>query len=133
MCIKVLLALLNVCRKAPLKAKSRSIYQFTDVREVEILTRCCRKWIDPETLDPAAIALAERVIKVSDMQAPCTVPAYLCDVRQPDLGPRLLGNLDPAAISLAERVIKVSDMQAACSPSPSLCVMCDSLVLDPTC
>jgi hypothetical protein len=43
--------------------KARRIYKFTDPREVEIASRCCRVWLNPETLDPEATALAERIIK----------------------------------------------------------------------
>jgi hypothetical protein len=39
-------------------------YTFTDSRFVEVLVRCCRVWLDKSTLDPEAVALAERVILV---------------------------------------------------------------------
>jgi hypothetical protein len=39
-------------------------YVFTDSRFVEVLARCCRVWINPATLDPAAIKLADTVVKV---------------------------------------------------------------------
>ncbi len=39
-------------------------WQVSDAREIEILSRCCRVWVDPDTLDPEAVQLAETVIKV---------------------------------------------------------------------
>jgi hypothetical protein len=43
--------------------KARRIYKFTDPREVEIASRCCRVWVDEDTLDADAVLLAERIIK----------------------------------------------------------------------
>jgi hypothetical protein len=45
-------------------AKPYDIYEFTDSRQAEVLARCCRVWVDKETLDPDAIILAEAVLKV---------------------------------------------------------------------
>jgi hypothetical protein len=44
--------------------KPYDIYEFTDSRQAEVLARCCRVWVDKETLDPHAIILAEAVLKV---------------------------------------------------------------------
>ena len=36
--------------------KARKIYKFEDPREVEIAGRCCRVWLDEDTLDDEAVA-----------------------------------------------------------------------------
>ena len=41
--------------------KPMEVYVLTDPREVEILSRCCRVWVDRETLDKVAIKLAAKV------------------------------------------------------------------------
>jgi hypothetical protein len=45
------------------------LFEFHDSRQVEILTRCCRVWVDKDVLDPEAIALAESVLKVGTGEA----------------------------------------------------------------
>ncbi|KAJ9519441.1 hypothetical protein QJQ45_023173, partial [Haematococcus lacustris] len=68
-------------RDAPPGAKPHHLYRFTDAREVEILSRCCRCWVegDDELLDAAAVALAETVLKPSAGAVSCghAVPAVL--------------------------------------------------------
>ncbi len=46
------------------------IYKFTDAREVEIASRCCRKWVDDDHLDEDEVHLAERIIKAGMQQLP---------------------------------------------------------------
>jgi hypothetical protein len=46
------------------KAKLKDIYKFTQEHQVEMLARCCRQWVDEDTLDEDAVRLAELVIKV---------------------------------------------------------------------
>lgn len=71
-------------RSASPNAKARSIYKFACPREVEVVTRCCRVWIDDGELQPEAIALAERVLKVgsrlawSVMHAKSSTCAWRC-------------------------------------------------------
>ncbi|KXZ42487.1 hypothetical protein GPECTOR_142g708 [Gonium pectorale] len=52
-------------REAPPGEKARRIYKFDDPREVEIVSRVCRKWTDPhkEVLDRKAVKEGEIVIK----------------------------------------------------------------------
>ncbi|KXZ55666.1 hypothetical protein GPECTOR_2g1216 [Gonium pectorale] len=51
-------------------AGSKSIYRFSDAREVEIAARCCRRWVDEDTLEPEAVALSEAIIKAGMLQLP---------------------------------------------------------------
>ncbi|GFH17198.1 uncharacterized protein HaLaN_13777 [Haematococcus lacustris] len=52
----------NKFREAPSDAKLHRVYPFTDPRQVEIASRCCRQWLDEDTLDEEAGRLAERII-----------------------------------------------------------------------
>eukprot|EP00798_Chlamydomonas_sp_ICE-L_P028478 gene28478-31629_t len=54
----------------PPGTKTTTIVKFTDAREVEILSRCARKWRSDESLDYAAVALAERVMRAGLLQLP---------------------------------------------------------------
>ncbi|GLC70645.1 hypothetical protein PLESTF_001017600 [Pleodorina starrii] len=49
---------------------SKSIYRFTDAREVEIAARCCRRWVEDDTLEPEAVTLSEQIIKAGMIQLP---------------------------------------------------------------
>jgi hypothetical protein len=60
----------RTCRDAEPGAKSKSIYRFTDVREVAIAARCCRQWIDEDTVELDAVTLSEQIIKAGMMQLP---------------------------------------------------------------
>ncbi|GLC40592.1 hypothetical protein PLESTM_001090800 [Pleodorina starrii] len=58
-------------READPGTNSKSIYKFTDAREVEIAARCCRRWVeDEDTLEPEAVALSEHIIKAGMIQLP---------------------------------------------------------------
>ncbi|KXZ55668.1 hypothetical protein GPECTOR_2g1218 [Gonium pectorale] len=57
-------------RDADPSASSKSIYRFSDAREVEIAARCCRRWVDEDTLEPEAVALSEAIIKAGMLQLP---------------------------------------------------------------
>ncbi|GAX73356.1 hypothetical protein CEUSTIGMA_g809.t1 [Chlamydomonas eustigma] len=57
-------------RKAPPGKKSKSIHKFSDVREVEMCARCCRKWLDEDVFDPEAIELAHVILKAGMEQLP---------------------------------------------------------------
>jgi hypothetical protein len=46
------------------------VFKFNDSREVEILARCCRKWVDEETLEEGGVRLAEVIMKVGMAQLP---------------------------------------------------------------
>jgi hypothetical protein len=50
--------------------KPKRIHKFRDPREVEIASRCCRKWIDDEALCPDGVRLAERIIKAGKQVMP---------------------------------------------------------------
>ncbi|GAX73349.1 hypothetical protein CEUSTIGMA_g802.t1 [Chlamydomonas eustigma] len=50
--------------------KSKTIFKFTDPREVEICARCCRQWIDEDTLVEEGVDLALKIIKVGMEQLP---------------------------------------------------------------
>lgn len=39
-----------------------------DPREVEMVSRCCRVWVDMDTVDPDAAAMAERVLHAGMQQ-----------------------------------------------------------------
>ena len=66
--------------------KTKFIYKFTDPREVEIVSRCCRKWNDEDTLDPEAVKLGDIVIRAGIQQLPndpymiILYSSYLIDV-----------------------------------------------------
>jgi hypothetical protein len=51
-------------RDLPPDAKPSAVFRLTDAREVEILARCCRSWVDEETLNEDAVRLAEAIMKV---------------------------------------------------------------------
>ncbi|KAL6764360.1 hypothetical protein V8C86DRAFT_1584223 [Haematococcus lacustris] len=59
-------------RKAPPSMEPRLIFKFTDAREVEILSRCCRVWdpLDEQAVDDAAVELAGVVLKAGLIQLP---------------------------------------------------------------
>jgi hypothetical protein len=46
------------------RKKLKDIYKFSEEQQVEVLARCCRVWLDEDTLDPEAQKLAEFIIKV---------------------------------------------------------------------
>ena len=46
------------------QAYPEDLFEVTDGRQVEILARCGRVWVDKRTLDPEAMDLAEFVLKV---------------------------------------------------------------------
>ena len=48
--------------------KSTKIHVFKDALEVEIAARCCRKWVEPDVLDDAAVQLAGRVLEAGQQQ-----------------------------------------------------------------
>ncbi|KXZ43615.1 hypothetical protein GPECTOR_85g345 [Gonium pectorale] len=48
----------------------KTLYRFTDAREVEISARCCRRWVDEDTLEPEAVELSEAIIKAGMLQLP---------------------------------------------------------------
>ncbi len=52
-----------VCRDAPLDMKPTHIHEFTDPREVEITSRCCRVWVTKDVLDEEMVQVAERIIR----------------------------------------------------------------------
>jgi hypothetical protein len=74
-------------RAAPPEAKARHICRFEDAREVEIAARCCRVWVDEDTLDEEAVALGERIVMAGLAQLPRDVfmaiwhACYLIDVK----------------------------------------------------
>ncbi|GAX78754.1 hypothetical protein CEUSTIGMA_g6191.t1 [Chlamydomonas eustigma] len=49
---------------------SYKVHEFSDSRDVEICARCCRKWIDKETLEPEAVQLAYTILKAGMSQLP---------------------------------------------------------------
>ena len=62
-------------KEAPEGTRSDLIYRFDDAREVEVMSRCCRKWMkgfmgrtDYSRLDPDAVKLSELVIKSGKAQ-----------------------------------------------------------------
>jgi hypothetical protein len=60
------------CRAAPPDVKAKHIHKFKDPREVEIAARCCRKWLDEETLEQEGVRLAERIIKAGKQLMPAS-------------------------------------------------------------
>ncbi|KAJ9509395.1 hypothetical protein QJQ45_001848 [Haematococcus lacustris] len=68
--------------------KPWEVYEVTDSRQVEILARCCRVWVDRDTLDPEAVLLAETVLKCGIAQRPkdpfmiVLISSFLIDVQQ---------------------------------------------------
>src|SRR5690349_11737610 len=50
--------------------KAKHIYEFQDPREVEMVGRCCRAWLDMDTLEPDGVAVAERVIRAGKHMIP---------------------------------------------------------------
>lgn len=79
--------LLPCCRDAPSDMKARKIHPFTDSREVEIASRCCRVWLDEDTLDEDAVSLAERIVRAGAALLPHEVymsilwSSFLIDVQ----------------------------------------------------
>ncbi|KAJ9529670.1 hypothetical protein QJQ45_014402 [Haematococcus lacustris] len=57
-------------REAGPEVKLRKIHPFTDPRQVEIASRCCRQWLDEDTLEPDAVVLAERIISAGKLLMP---------------------------------------------------------------
>lgn len=53
----------SVRRAAPAGADIHDVYVFTEPREAEIASRCCRSWVDEDTLTPSEVALGERILK----------------------------------------------------------------------
>ncbi|KAJ9517438.1 hypothetical protein QJQ45_016806, partial [Haematococcus lacustris] len=50
--------------------KPKFIHRFTDARQVEVAARCCRQWVDLDTLEPGHVSLAEQIIKAGVAQLP---------------------------------------------------------------
>ncbi|GFH31904.1 tiny macrocysts protein B, partial [Haematococcus lacustris] len=69
-------------------SKPAPAFILVDARQVEILSRCCRTWIDADTLDEEAVALAETIMKVGMAQLPSNpyvillYASFLIDVQQ---------------------------------------------------
>ncbi|GAX73364.1 hypothetical protein CEUSTIGMA_g817.t1 [Chlamydomonas eustigma] len=63
-------AIVNKFRDAPPGIKNILIHKFSDVREVEMCARCCRKWVDELTYDEDAINLAYEILKAGMEQLP---------------------------------------------------------------
>ncbi|GFH06384.1 uncharacterized protein HaLaN_01005 [Haematococcus lacustris] len=57
-------------RRAGPDDKLTQVYRFTDPRQVEIVARCVRKWVDEDTLQPEATKTAEVVIKAGVAMLP---------------------------------------------------------------
>ncbi|KAL6757143.1 hypothetical protein V8C86DRAFT_1716601 [Haematococcus lacustris] len=57
-------------RDADPDAKLKKIHPFTDPRQVEIASRCCRHWVDEDTLEPDGVVLAERIISAGKLLMP---------------------------------------------------------------
>ncbi|KAG2425298.1 hypothetical protein HXX76_013879 [Chlamydomonas incerta] len=59
-------------RDADPGVNSKSLFRFTDAREVEIVARCCRQWVDEVegVLEPGAVNLCEALIKAGMVQLP---------------------------------------------------------------
>ncbi|KAJ9530074.1 hypothetical protein QJQ45_023353, partial [Haematococcus lacustris] len=57
-------------RDADPEAKLKKIHPFTDPRQVEIASRCCRHWVDEDTLEPDGVVLAERIISAGKLLMP---------------------------------------------------------------
>lgn len=51
------------CSTAPNGASIYDVYVFPEPREAEIASRCCRSWVDEETLTASEVALGERILK----------------------------------------------------------------------
>ena len=45
--------------------KPKEVFPLEDARQVEILARCCRVWVDSDTLDKNAVKLADKVRTVN--------------------------------------------------------------------
>lgn len=76
----------TLTRSAPPGARARDIHRFISPREVEIVARCCRVWIDVDTLNPDSVALAERVLKVRPRpQVLSSCGGFLCSVEQAEV------------------------------------------------
>ena len=52
-------------RVAGLGCKPKEVFPLEDARQVEILARCCRVWVDSDTLDKNAVKLADKVRTVN--------------------------------------------------------------------
>lgn len=52
------------CRRAEPMVKQQDVWAFRTARDVEIVVRSARVWSDRYTLDKAAVADAEQIIKV---------------------------------------------------------------------
>ncbi|KAJ9530284.1 hypothetical protein QJQ45_023567, partial [Haematococcus lacustris] len=69
-------------------SKPAPAFKLVDARQVEILSRCCRTWIDADTLDEEAVALAETIMKIGMAQLPSNpyvillYASFLIDVQQ---------------------------------------------------
>ncbi|KAL6757720.1 hypothetical protein V8C86DRAFT_1620236 [Haematococcus lacustris] len=74
-------------REAGPEVKLKKIHPFTDPRQVEIASRCCRQWLDEDTLEPDAVVLAERIISAGKLLMPHRVymviwySSFLIDVQ----------------------------------------------------
>jgi hypothetical protein len=74
------------CRDAPEDAKARHLYDFTDPREMEVASRCCRVWLDEDTLDDTNVPVAERMLRCGVQLLPRSpyakllLSGYLMDV-----------------------------------------------------
>ncbi|KAG2430819.1 hypothetical protein HXX76_009795 [Chlamydomonas incerta] len=59
---------INSFKNAELGTKPKYIFRFTDAREVELVLRHCRQWLDEDTPEPDAVALGETVVKAGMTQ-----------------------------------------------------------------
>ncbi|KAL6764390.1 hypothetical protein V8C86DRAFT_1586354 [Haematococcus lacustris] len=85
-----MVTVVNRFRHAPRDMKPRLIFNATDAREVEILSRCCRVWQpeDPEVVEEEAMELASIILKAGLAQLATSDPymiilyaSFLIDVQ----------------------------------------------------
>ncbi|GFH07471.1 PAS domain-containing protein, partial [Haematococcus lacustris] len=85
-----MVTVVNRFRHAPPDMKPRLIFNATDAREVEILSRCCRVWQpeDPEVVEEEAMELASIILKAGLAQLAASDPymiilyaSFLIDVQ----------------------------------------------------
>jgi hypothetical protein len=60
----------EVYRDAPEDARPSQLIAFHDARDVEIAARCCREWLDEDTLDPDVVPVCERIVYHGMQQLP---------------------------------------------------------------
>ncbi|KAJ9531082.1 hypothetical protein QJQ45_000885 [Haematococcus lacustris] len=66
-------------KEAPPGTRAKFIYRFRDPREVEIVARCCRKWVDEDTLDKESVELAEKVLRAGMSLLPKEPYMVICE------------------------------------------------------